>query len=198
LTLGQRIARVITDAVIHQPRLWPVFRRIVERQFDSLAPQWDSMRSEDSFAAFEAALDSVAGPVSDALDLGTGTGEGAARIVRRFPDARVVGVDLSEQMLDLARQKVPEAEFQRADASALPFADASFDLVTLANMVPFFDELLRVLRPDGTVLFSFSIGADTPIYVPPERLRAELAERGFVDFADFAAGRSTALTSRKR
>ena len=93
---------------------------------------------------------------------------------------------------------MPTAEFRRADAASLPFVDASFDLVTLANMLPFFDELARVLRPGGTVLFAFSVGPDTPIHVPPERLRSELAERGFADFADFAAGRGTALTARKQ
>ena len=55
-------------------------------------------------------------------------------------------------------------------------------------MIPFFDELARVLAPGGCALFAFSVGAETPIYVPPERLRAELAARGFTDFADFAAG----------
>ena len=74
---------------------------------------------------------------------------------------------------------------------------ASFDLVTLANMIPFFDELAACVAPGGSVLFAFSVGAETPIYVPPERLRAELAERGFTDFAEFApaAGRHSQRAS---
>jgi ubiquinone/menaquinone biosynthesis C-methylase UbiE len=198
VSFGTRFARLATDVVIRRPTLWPLFRRLTERTFDRVAPQWDSMRGPDSLAPFEAALDAVDAPVTDVLDLGTGTGSGAAIVVRRFPDARVVGVDLSEEMLERARVNVPGAEFRRADASSLPFPDESFDLVAHANMIPFFDEAARVLRPGGTALFAFSIGDQTPIYVTPERLRAELAERGFTDFADFAAGRGTALTARKR
>jgi len=65
-------------------------------------------------------------------------------------------------------------------------------------MIPFFDEIARVLRPGGHVLFAFSSGAETPIYVPPARLRAELERRGFSGFAYFSPGRGTALVARKR
>jgi len=198
VSFGTRFARLATDVVVRRPSLWPLFRRLTERTFDRIAPQWDTMRGPDSLAPFETALEAIEAPVTDVLDLGTGTGSGAAIVVRRFPDARVVGVDLSEEMLERARVNVPGAEFRRADASSLPFPDQSFDLVTHANMIPFFDEVARVLRPGGTALFAFSVGDQTPIYVTPERLRAELAERGFTDFADFKAGRGTALTARKR
>jgi SAM-dependent methyltransferase len=87
--------------------------------------------------------------------------------------------------------------FEVGDAASLRFGNDSFDLVSLANMIPFFDELGRVVRPGGHVLMSFSGGAETPIYVPFERLRTELGSRGFADFADFAAGRGTALLARK-
>ena len=52
----------------------------------------------------------------------------------------------------------------------LPYDDGAFDLVTLANMIPFFDELARVTAPGGALVFSFSGGAETPIYVPSARL----------------------------
>ena len=198
MSFGTRFARLATDVVVRRPTLWPIFRRLMEREFDRIAPQWDTMRSPESLAAFEAALAAVDGPVRDVLDLGTGTGAGAAAVLRRFPESHVVGADLAEDMLARARANVPDAEFRRADASALPFAEESFDLVTHANMIPFFDELERVLRSGGSALFAFSIGDQTPIYVSSERLRVELAERGFTDFADFAAGRGTALTARKR
>jgi ubiquinone/menaquinone biosynthesis C-methylase UbiE len=198
VTLGQRFARLTTDAVVRWPWLWPLFRRITARQFDAIAPQWDGFRSEDSLAPFEAALAAVESEVNDALDVGTGTGEGALRVAARFPAATVVGVDVANEMLAHARRKAPELRFQQADAAALPFGDGSFDLVTHANMIPFFDEVARVLRPGGTALFAFSAGDETPIYVPSERLRAELERRGFTDFADFAAGRGTAFSARKR
>jgi SAM-dependent methyltransferase len=88
--------------------------------------------------------------------------------------------------------------FEQADSAKLPFPDRAFDLAGLANMIPFFDELARVLTPGGYAVFGFSLGSGTPIYVPPERLRAELLRRGFGDFAEFSAGGGTALLARKR
>jgi hypothetical protein len=47
-------------------------------------------------------------------------------------------------------------------------------------------------------LFAFSSGPDTPIYVAGERLRTELRQRGFTDFAEISAGAGNALVARKR
>src|SRR5207247_1419238 len=55
----------------------------------------------------------------------------------------------------------------------------------------------RVTAPGGAVAFSFSKGPETPIYVQSQRLRNELSRRGFLEFADFAAGPATALLARK-
>jgi SAM-dependent methyltransferase len=106
-------------------------------------------------------------------------------------------------MIDQARQNLDDnlrdrVRFEIADASKLQYADSSFDLVGLSNMIPFFDELDRVLAPGGSLIVAFSGGAGTPIYVGPERLRAELARRGFSDFADFSTDPGTALLARKR
>jgi ubiquinone/menaquinone biosynthesis C-methylase UbiE len=199
--LGRRLARAATNAVVRRPALWRVFAPLLRTQFERLAPHWDSMRSAQSFAPFNAALESV-DPPRRVLDLGTGTGEAALLVARRFPDAEVVGVDLAEAMVEEARRKTPpelrdRVRFERADASRLPFEDGAFDLVLLANMIPFFDELARVTAPGGAALFSFSLGPETPIYVPRERLRSALAGRGFSEFADFSAGAGTALVARK-
>ncbi|MGZ4281542.1 MAG: class I SAM-dependent methyltransferase [Gaiellaceae bacterium] len=200
--LGRRFARFATDAVVRRPWLWRVFRPLTRLQFDRMAPRWTAMRSADAFASLEAALDSLQQPPRSVLDLGTGTGLAAFAIARRFPEAEVVGVDLSEAMVAQARADTPSElvgrlRFQAADAAQLPFEDGSFELVVLANMIPFFDELARVVAPGGHIVFMFSAGPETPIWVPPERLRKELAGRGFSDFADFRAGAGTALLARK-
>jgi ubiquinone/menaquinone biosynthesis C-methylase UbiE len=198
--LGRRFARIATNAAVRSPILWKLFRPFVRRQFDSIAPVWDSMRLEDTFAPYDAALDRVPGAPARILDVGTGTGAGAIRLAQRFPAATVVGVDLSDAMLAQARRNTAAelgVTYQRADASALPFPDGSFDLVAHANMIPFFDEVARVVAPGGHALFAFSSGAGTPIYVPPERLRQELARRGFTEFADVQAARGNALLARK-
>jgi ubiquinone/menaquinone biosynthesis C-methylase UbiE len=202
VAIGRRFARLATDATVRSPVLWKLFRPFVRRQFDALAPVWDSMRLEDTFAPYEAALAALEQSPARVLDVGTGTGAGALTLAKRFPGSQIVGVDLSQAMLDQARRNTPEplrerVRFQRADASALPFAEASFDLAAHANMIPFFDEVARVVAPGGHALFAFSSGAETPIYVPTARLKGELAPRGFTDFAEFQAGRGVALLARK-
>jgi ubiquinone/menaquinone biosynthesis C-methylase UbiE len=199
--LGRSYARLATNVAVRFPRLWPLVRPLIRKQFDVLAPVWDTMRSPDAFAPVEAALRAVDGPVERALDVGTGTGAAALLIAERFPEARVVGVDIAPEMVEQARQKTrarANVTFEVGDASALPYDDASFDLVTAANMIPFFDELARVVRPGGTLVLAFSLGPQTPIYVPPDRIRKELATRGFTEFAEIEAGRGAALVARKR
>lgn len=199
--LGRGYARFATTVAVRFPRLWPLVRPLIRKQFDLLAPVWDSMRSPDAFAPLEAALATVDGPVEAALDVGTGTGAAALAIAERFPAARVVGVDIAPEMVERARQKARDRKsvsFEVGDASALPYDGASFDLVTAANMIPFFDELARVVRPGGTLVVAFSLGPATPIYVPSERIRGELGRRGFTEFAEIHAGRGSALVARKR
>jgi demethylmenaquinone methyltransferase/2-methoxy-6-polyprenyl-1,4-benzoquinol methylase len=200
--LGRRFARVTTNAVVARPKAWRAFRWLMRAQFDRLAPTWEGLRRPDSLAPLERALDALAAPPGHVLDLGTGTGAAALMVAGRFPDAEVVGADLAEAMVAEARANTPpelaaRVRFQVADASDLPFEDASFDLVTLSNMIPFFDELRRVTAPEGSVAISFSSGPETPIFVPSERLRRGLERRGFADFADFEVGRGTALLARR-
>jgi SAM-dependent methyltransferase len=202
-SLGRKLARLTTNAVVASPRLWGGFRWLMRRQFDRLAPEWQAMRRPEAFSALEEALAALETPPGRVLDLGTGTGAAAFVVARRFHEAEVVGVDLAERMLAEARASTPaelrdRVSFQLADGAQLPFDDDSFDLVVLANMIPFFDELERIVASDGHVAFLFSGGPETPIWVPPERLRHELGTRGFSDFADFAAAGGTALLARKR
>ena len=200
MKFGQRFARFVTDVVVRRPALWRLFRGPMRRQFDRIAPQWESIRGPDFLAPLEAALDQLPSPPRRVLDVGTGTGAAARAAAEHFPEAEIVGVDLAEKMLDEARRATnsPRITYQAADAQHLPFDDASFDLVMLSNMIPFFDELARVTSDEGRLVLSFSGGAGTPIYVPPERLRGELSRRGFADFAEVSAGRGTALLARKR
>jgi ubiquinone/menaquinone biosynthesis C-methylase UbiE len=202
VTIGRRYARVATNQVVRRPWLWKLFRGPMRIMFDRIAPVWDRDRDPQAFAPLEAALERV-DPPRRALDLGTGTGTVALTVARRFPEADVTGADLAPAMLVEARRKMPpelagRVRFDEADAERLPYADEWFDLVTLANMIPFFDELDRVVAPGGWVVFAWSGGAGTPIYVPSEVLERELGRRGYADFAELAAGRGTAFVARKR
>ena len=95
-----------------------------------------------------------------ALDLATGTGDIAFAMAARGAD--VVGLDITHRMIELALQKRPKdlrAAFLVGDMQALPFPDASFDVVTtgyglrnVPDLTVAIDEIRRVLRPGGQVL----------------------------------------------
>jgi demethylmenaquinone methyltransferase / 2-methoxy-6-polyprenyl-1,4-benzoquinol methylase len=92
------------------------------------------------------------------LDLASGSGDLALAIQRRIPEAEITAADFSSEMLERAREKGLTRTVV-ADALALPFADASFDCVTVAfglrNMADWaaaLREMSRVLMPSGHVL----------------------------------------------
>jgi SAM-dependent methyltransferase len=198
---AQRFARLVTDAVVRRPLLWRVFRGPLRSMFDGLAPTWETRIGPHHFGALDLALEDVLAP-RRLLDLGTGTGVVALALAERYPAAEVVGIDFSPGMIEEARRKLPpdlagRVRFEVGDASALACPDGDFDLVVLSNMIPFYDELARVVAPGGTLVLSFSRGAETPIYVAPEPLRRELGRRGFAEFAEFSAAPATALRAER-
>jgi SAM-dependent methyltransferase len=189
------IARWITDAVVRRPAVWRLFRGRMRDMFERIAPTWETRIGPHHLGALRLALDGL--DPSRVLDVGTGTGVAAHALADWFASAEVTGVDLAEAMVAEARSKNGRASFLVADASRLPFADGSFDLVVLMNAVPFFDEIARVLASGGHAAFSFSRGSETPIYVSDARLHAGLERRGFGEFASFAADPATAFRARK-
>jgi ubiquinone/menaquinone biosynthesis C-methylase UbiE len=93
------------------------------------------------------------------LDIGTGPGEFPGRLRARGHTGRLVGVDLSAGMVEQARAHQSGVEFMQASADALPFADATLDVVTARHMlyhVPdvtaALKEFRRVLKPGGRFL----------------------------------------------
>jgi ubiquinone/menaquinone biosynthesis C-methylase UbiE len=200
VTVGQRFARAVTTVVVRRPGLWKLLRGPLTRNFDRLAPEWDATRvSPDRLRSVLAALDALPEPPARVLDLGTGSGAVARLAAERWAGAEVTGVDVSEGMVREAqlRAATPRERYTQADAASLPFPDGAFDLVTLNNMIPFFDELARVTAPGGHVAIAYSLGPRTPIWVPPARLRAELERRGFAHVADFSVGPGVSLLARK-
>jgi demethylmenaquinone methyltransferase/2-methoxy-6-polyprenyl-1,4-benzoquinol methylase len=107
------------------------------------------------------------------LDLATGSGDLALTIARNLPQAEITGADFSPEMLAVARAK-GLTKTVVADALQLPFADAQFDVVTVAfglrNMADWgaaLAEMARVLMPGGHVLvldFSLPPGRWRPLY----------------------------------
>lgn len=139
----------------------------VERMFDSIAPAYDFMNRAMTFGIdrlWRKRAVRRLGPMEPAavLDIATGTGDLAIELAAAFPSATVTGADLSENMMAEGRRKVAargledRIGFCRADCRELPFADGSFDLITVAYGVRNFAdipacyrEMRRVLRPGG-------------------------------------------------
>jgi SAM-dependent methyltransferase len=113
------------------------------------------------FAEWAPHLCDIAGVIAgqSVLDVACGTGIVARTAAERVgPDGTVVGVDLNEAMLTVARRLRPDLEWHQGDAAALPFPDASFDTVVCQAAMMFFPdpeaalrEMSRVAVPGGTV-----------------------------------------------
>lgn len=113
----------------------------------------------------EPLLDAVAaGPGKRLVDVATGPGYVAAAGAAR--GAEVVGVDLSEAMLEYARTLSPDVDFVRADATALPFADASFSAYTAAFVLLHLGTPERAVSEAARVLDQGSAAAFTVWDVP--------------------------------
>ncbi len=137
--------------------------------FDRWAPRYD--RSPAQWLLFSPAHEQVlvlaeaagAHP-RDILDLGCGTGRLIERAARRWPDARLVGIDPSPAMIAEARRKTANdsrMHFEVAEAAALPLPDACIDLaVTTLSFHHWGDqpaglrEVARVLRPGGVFVLA--------------------------------------------
>lgn len=100
-----------------------------------------------------------------ALDIGTGPGVIPIMLAAGVPGLRLTGVDLSEPMLQKAREAAEEAgvadrlDFRVGDAKSLPFSEQSFDLVLcnsllhhLPDALALLNEISRLVRPGGAIL----------------------------------------------
>jgi trans-aconitate methyltransferase len=107
------------------------------------------------------------GPGDSVLDVACGTGVVARLVADRVgPSGRVVGLDLNDAMLAVARRHRPDLRWERGDAGALPFDDGSFDLVVSQAALMFFGDRVAALREMGRVA-----GADGRVAVQvPGRL----------------------------
>lgn len=199
------VGRILNGLIVRAPWIWPAIRGPMRRFFDRTAQGWDDRTragSADHLAALAGALLHVKPAPERALEVGTGTGEGALLVAREFPQARVRGVDISEPMIRAATAKVgldPEGRiaFRVADAADLPYDDESFDLVAHLNMPPFIRETVRVLRPGGHVIVASSWGSATPFYTPSSVLDWGFAKHDVEPLAAGEAGDGTYWVGRR-
>ena len=102
---------------------------------------------------------SGAKPGDAVLDCATGTGDLAIAFKKVVGDGRVVGTDFVPEMLDVARRKRNDITFEVADVTALPYADATFDISSISFGIRnvhdperAISELARVVRSGGRVM----------------------------------------------
>lgn len=172
------IGRTLSAIAAYAPWLWPVIKGPVQRFWNRTAGSWDVNETDGRTQSMRTALDEVGDP-RRILEIGTGTGSGAAILKARFPNAQITGVDLSPEMVRIATVKVPGVTFEPADASRLPFGDQSFDLIAQNNVPVYFDELARVTAPGGRILIASTFGPATPYYTPHSLLRDRFQKLGF-------------------
>ncbi len=143
----------------------------VERMFDNIAPRYDLLNHLLSFGIDRhwrrAAVDSLKSyHPRKILDVATGTGDFALLMTKRLSDVCVTGIDLSDEMLAVARRKLPEdktgaLDFVKGDVLALPYETGTFDAVTVAYGARNFAdlnsglrEMRRVLRSGGRLVIA--------------------------------------------
>jgi len=149
-------------------------KKQVEDMFDDIAPRYDRLNRILSFridTLWRTKVRKLLAPhqPKKILDIATGTGDLAIELAKLKPE-EIVGLDLSAEMLDHGIKKIKQKELQstikmvKGDSEALPFANESFDAVTVAFGVRNFEnlnqglsEIFRVLRPSKQlVILEFS------------------------------------------
>ena len=144
----------------------------VQRAFDAAADAYDEHAVLQSEVAQRllSRLDWLKIEPLTILDLGAGTGEPTARLMKRYPSASVIALDLSPAMLKKTSKRgrwLKRPGVVCGNSQQLPLADASVDMVYSSLSLQWCDqpdkafaEIRRVLKPDGVVLFS-TFGPDT-------------------------------------
>ena len=136
---------------------------VVQKQYDQNASIYDRRWSgylAKTLGFFQswAQID----PNQTVLDVACGTGELEGLLLQENPQQKITGVDISQEMLEVAKQKLaayPQVSWQSAKASELPFDRCSFDVVVCASSFHYFDdpldsltEIKRVLNSDGSLI----------------------------------------------
>lgn len=138
-------------------------RSAVLHDYARLAPAYDSRWSFYIRVTSRETIARLSVQASDTvLDIGCGTGAMLAQLAALYPDTSFCGVDASSEMLDIANLRLPSTiELTQGWAEELPYPDGRFNTVVSCNMFHFIrrpdaalDEMLRVLRPNGTLVMT--------------------------------------------
>lgn len=120
------------------------------RLWGARARDWAEVQEGQCAAAYHAVL-KHAEVSTGTSHLDVGCGSGMAAQLSASLGAKVAGIDAAETLLEIARERTPAGDFKQGDLEALPFTDASFDLVTGFNAFQFAGDPGQVLREAGRV-----------------------------------------------
>jgi ubiquinone/menaquinone biosynthesis C-methylase UbiE len=147
--------------------------------YDTLATDYDQGRIGYANELYTTLVDYGVAPSHKILDVACGTGLASRPFIENNYD--VTGVDRSETMLSIARNRLPEAQWVEGAAEALPFDAESFDVVLSAQAFHYLDrsagvrEALRVLRPGGIIAIWWKhLMNDDPVHRLRESVMQEL------------------------
>ncbi|MBR5081827.1 MAG: bifunctional demethylmenaquinone methyltransferase/2-methoxy-6-polyprenyl-1,4-benzoquinol methylase UbiE [Bacteroidales bacterium] len=154
----------------------------IAAMFDRISPKYDRLNHLLSFNIDKVWRRKTAKAVAKCqpktiLDLATGTADLAIALAKRNPQAHIIGMDISEKMLDIGKAKIAKQKLENqielcfGNAATLPFEDGCFDAVTVAFGVRNFEdldkglsEISRVLKPGGqAVILEFSMPERFPV-----------------------------------
>lgn len=139
----------------------------VEQMFDNISENYDGLNRVISLGTDKSWRRKVIKKVGNTnpqavLDIATGTGDLAIAFAQKKIGSKIVGLDLSEGMLAVAKKKVKGKDYEnnitfiKGDSEALPFESESFDAITVSfgirnfeNLEKGLSEIFRVLKKDG-------------------------------------------------
>jgi len=139
----------------------------VEKMFDTISGNYDGLNRVISFGTDVKWRKKVVASIKEhqpesILDIATGTGDLAIKYAEKTNASKIIGLDISEGMLSVARKKVAgtnlenKVEFIKGDSEALPFEDNSFDAISVSFGIRNFEdlekglsEIFRILKPKG-------------------------------------------------
>ena len=154
----------------------------IAAMFDRISPKYDALNHLLSLNIDKVWRNKTAKTVAKSqpktiLDLATGTADLAIAMAKRLPQSQIIGMDISEKMLEIGKAKIAkqnienQIELRLGDAANLPFENNTFDAVTVAFGVRNFEdlerglsEISRVLKSNGqAVILEFSMPERFPI-----------------------------------
>ena len=154
----------------------------IAAMFDRISPKYDALNHLLSLNIDKVWRRKTAKAVAKSqpktiLDLATGTADLAIALAKCNPQAHIIGMDISEKMLEIGKEKVSkkglanQIELRLGDAATLPFESNTFDAVSVAfgirnfeNLEHGLSEIQRVLKPNGrAVILEFSMPERFPI-----------------------------------